>query len=94
MTTFVVYKRITEQEIRQDAKKVIEDLGRWFQENPRRMICRAELWYGRITRIRRKHVEEDVGTAAREALRPRRDSPQEAPPQSAAAYAPKHGGPR
>ncbi len=71
MTTFVVYKQLTEQEIRQDAKKVIEDLERWFQENPRRMICHAELWYGRPARIRRQHVPEDVETAVREALGPR-----------------------
>jgi hypothetical protein len=71
MTTFILYKRLTEQEIRQDARKVVEDLGRWFRENPRRMICRAELWYGRTACVRRKHMEEDVETAVREALGPR-----------------------
>ncbi len=73
MTTFVVYKRLTEEEIRQDARKVMEDLERWFQENPRRMICHAELWYGRPARIRRQHVEEDVEKAAQAALRPRHE---------------------
>lgn len=56
MTGFVIYRRPSDAEI----KETVEQLKRWFVNNPKRRICRTQSFYGNIVRIRRNHVEEDL----------------------------------
>lgn len=57
MAGFIVYqyKKPTEREV----KKTIKQIQQWFDEHPKRKICRAELWRGE-KRVRKEHIEEDV----------------------------------
>ena len=64
----VIYKTLTETEIRNDAKSAIRKINKWFKANPDRKDCKAETWYGEMSVIRRGHVSKDVNAAAEAAI--------------------------
>jgi hypothetical protein len=64
----ILYNKVSEKTIREEAKDTIERITEWFQAYPRRRVCRAELWYGKMVSVRKKHVEEDINKAAEEAI--------------------------
>ena len=64
----VIYKDVTDKEIRKDAKTSIPKVEAWFEANPKRKSCNTQVWYGEMITIRRGHVEEDVMGAMRKAL--------------------------
>lgn len=59
---FVIYNKISETELREAAAKTILQLDEWFNNNPKRRVCRAELWYGRSHKIKRKNVADQINT--------------------------------
>lgn len=65
----VIYKTISEAEIRRDAKSAIRKINKWFKENPNRTDCKAETWYGQMSVIRRGHVAKDINAAAEAAIK-------------------------
>lgn len=65
----VVYSKIPESRIRREAKEGVTKIEAWFVKNPKRKVCRSELWYGKLTTIRRGHVAEDMAEAVKVALR-------------------------
>lgn len=56
----VIYNKLTKKELKASAKETIAKVNEWFNNNPRRKVCKAELWYGKVHKIRRDHVEEDI----------------------------------
>ncbi len=64
-----MHKRMPAKTIRKEAKKLVVDISKWFVENPKRRVCRAELWYGAQVTIRKNHVEEDIDKATKAALK-------------------------
>jgi len=60
----IIYKKVSKKQIAKDVKETTPKLEQWFVDNPKRRICRATLWYGRMVGIRRGHVPEDVRAAA------------------------------
>lgn len=60
MATFVVYKRLSEAELRAAAETLIPQLEGWFENNPKRRVCTAELWYGGSYKIKRKDVRGQI----------------------------------
>lgn len=64
-----LYRKVPESQIRQDAKEGITKIEAWFLKNPKRKVCRSELWYGKQVSIRRGHVAGDMEAAMQEALR-------------------------
>jgi hypothetical protein len=62
-----VYKRLlSATQIRKEAKKAIRDIAKWFEQNPKRRVCKAELWYGKIISIKRATIEKQIETAVNE----------------------------
>lgn len=64
----VVYKRLTEKQLRKDAKDAIKQITEWFAENPKRRVCRAELFYGKTISVKRKTITEQVTKLLEEVL--------------------------
>lgn len=63
-----LHKRLTEKQIRKDAKDLILQLQEFFVKNPRRRTATTSVWYGAIVKIRKKHIEKDVETAVISAI--------------------------
>jgi hypothetical protein len=64
----VVYHKIPEAQIREEAESCIAKVNTFFAKRPKRRVCRAEFWYGKVRSIRRGHVVEDVNAARDEAI--------------------------
>jgi chaperone required for assembly of F1-ATPase len=60
MGLIIVYKRMTEKELRKAATEATTQILDWFEANPRRKICRAELMYGRHLKVTRGQVVHDI----------------------------------
>lgn len=65
----VIYKRLSEKTLRKEAKDVIKKLQIWFDENPKRRVCRTELWYGRFVSLKRNTFKEQVEKSVEKALK-------------------------
>ena len=63
------YGIIPVKTIRQEAKKAIRDITSWFENNPKRRVCKTEMWYGKMHSIKRKTITEQVDEAAAEAIK-------------------------
>lgn len=68
MATFVLYQPIPAELIRKEAKEAIEKITQWFANNPKRRVCRCELWYGQQLSIKPKTIKEQIESAAQEAI--------------------------
>lgn len=67
MTTFVIQKKYTQEEIEKLHKEALDGIGEFFANNPKRRVCKAKLYYGQVYKIRRKHIFSDLGWAKIEA---------------------------
>jgi hypothetical protein len=56
----VVYAPMSEQQLRKSASENIPKIEEWFKANPKRRVCRVELWYGEVISIKRKTVAEQI----------------------------------
>ena len=56
----VVYKTLSEQELRDSAAAAIPKIETFFVQNPKRRVCRTELWYGKSQSIKKKNVAEQI----------------------------------
>jgi hypothetical protein len=65
---FAIYPRIPEKELREMAQEVVSKTEAFFANNPKRRVCRVQVWYGKVITIRRKHVQEDIDEAVKLAL--------------------------
>ncbi len=65
----VVYQKITDTEIRRDARNAVRQINKWFKQNPNRTDCKTEVWYGKMVVVRRGHVSEDIRAAADAAIK-------------------------
>ena len=48
---FIVYKKLSKEE----AEKLMSKARNWFESNPRRRVCRTDLF-----KIRRNYIREDI----------------------------------
>ena len=64
----VIYKHLSEAEIRKAAKTAVTDVTRWFTKHPNRRVCRVEGWYGVMIHVHRKSVAQDIDKAAETAI--------------------------
>jgi len=64
----VLYKRLSEKTLRKEAKDVIKKLQSWFDENPKRRICRTELWYGKYVALNRNTFKQQIEKIIKESL--------------------------
>ena len=68
MASIVVYGKISKEEILKSAEETIQDVQKWFEDNPKRRVCNIELWYGKRGKIKRKTIAEDINKFAEEAI--------------------------
>lgn len=60
MASIVLYSRLPKEEIDKIYKDSIVNISAWFEQNPKRRICRMQWIYGKSCKIRRKFIEEDL----------------------------------
>lgn len=63
----VIYEKMSRKEIDKAAKEAIKGITKFFEDNPKRRICKAELFYGQVVKVRKNHIKEDVLAAAEQA---------------------------
>ena len=51
------------------AKDVVKQSEEFFAANPKRKTATAQVWYGKVIKIRRNHIQEDVDKAVEEELK-------------------------
>jgi hypothetical protein len=69
MASFVVYTRIPKEEIEKQANELPNKINNWFKNNPKRRVCKAELWYGERYKFTRKNISEVIEQAKKDALK-------------------------
>lgn len=60
MAGFIVYKRMSKSEYKKAAKEALDGIKKWFDDNPKRRVCRAELWHGIQCTVTRKNLIETI----------------------------------
>ena len=65
----VVYSTVPNETIRKEGEEAIAQLETWFENNPKRKTCKAEMWYGQMTTIRRGHIIADMEKAIKKACK-------------------------
>ena len=65
----IVYPKMSEEELRKIAADAIPQIQEWFQQNPKRRVCHAELWYGKKLTIKRKDVAKQINDFLEEILK-------------------------
>lgn len=64
----VIYPKMTEENLRKAAADAIVKVEGWFTQNPKRRVCRAELWYSKHLSIKRKTVAAQINALLEETL--------------------------
>lgn len=65
---FFIYEKISDEEIRVHAEKLVPEVEQWFKNHPKRKTCRVEVWYGKILILRRKDYKLKIEEAKEAAL--------------------------
>jgi hypothetical protein len=65
----VIYKTIPDDELRASAEEIIPKIEAFFSQNPRRRVCRSELWYGKVYSIKKKDVAGQINAIVKELLK-------------------------
>lgn len=60
MALLVAYAPMTKKELAESVEDTIRDVKNWFEKNPQRRVCRAELWYGKYVSLQRKTFEAQI----------------------------------
>lgn len=63
MAMIVLRRKLPEQEIMEDYRKLREKLPKWFEEHPERVDCIIQLPDGSNFSISKEHWERDVAKA-------------------------------
>lgn len=68
MVGFAIYPRLPEDDLRKMAKEAIEKITEWFQNNPERDDCNAELWYGKQLCVKRSSIAAQINALLEECI--------------------------
>lgn len=69
MAGFILYMPIPNDELRKLAAETIPKVSAWFEANPKRRVCTAELWYGKRLKLKRKTFEAQINAFLEESLK-------------------------
>lgn len=64
MASFVIYNKISEKELIKTTEDAISRVKTWFAANPRRRICNIQWVYGKMIKVRKNHIDEDINKEA------------------------------
>lgn len=64
----VIYSKLSPKEIKKIANKLIKDLPKWFENNPKRKICRVQLWYDKVINVRKENFKVRIEQEAEWAI--------------------------
>lgn len=64
----VIYKTLSKSVILKEAKETVPQIEKWFVDNPKRKVCHAQFWYGKMADVRRGHVKDDIDRQALNAI--------------------------
>ena len=64
----VIYKTLSKSVILKEAKETVSQIEKWFVDNPKRKVCHAKFWYGKMADVRRGHVKDDIDRQALNAI--------------------------
>lgn len=67
MSLFVFHQKLTARELDEAAAGAKRDIAAWYKANPKRRVCNAQFWYGRMYKIRKGHIEADIDAARKDA---------------------------
>jgi len=56
----LVYEKIPARTMRKEAKEGILQIAKWFAINPKKKTCMAQLFYGRMLKIKPDTIAEQV----------------------------------
>lgn len=62
----VIYEKLTKKELKESKDGAIARITEWFEKNPKRRVCDAQLWYGQRHKIRRGHVADDINAVVKQ----------------------------
>ena len=66
----LVYNRLTKKELDESVEQTVQQIKEWFEKNPKRRVCNAELWYGKRVKLKPKTYETQIReTAAKTATK-------------------------
>ena len=63
-----VYGKVPAKEIRKEAKESVTLIEDWFEANPKRKVCNTKVWYGKMVKIHKGKVAEEINRFAEEAI--------------------------
>lgn len=64
---FSMYKIIPYKELLKQGESAKKQLAEWFEENPEKIDCESELWYGKRILIKKDTIDDQVDEAVKEA---------------------------
>lgn len=69
MAGILFYARIPDGELRSQVSEAVENINKWFEQNPKRRVCRCELWYGKFQSIKRRDVQTQIESVVEKLIR-------------------------
>lgn len=64
----ILYNRLSKKQIDKIYRKSLVDVSTWFEQNPKRKVCNMEWVYGKVCKIRKKYIKEDITKAYQQTI--------------------------
>ena len=56
----VVYSRFTKAQLEKHVDEAIKGVRKFFKDNPKRRVCKAELFYGKMMSLKPETFEKQI----------------------------------
>lgn len=60
MATFIVYQKMTAEQADNVSAQAKQGIKKFFENNPKRRVCNADLWYRKRYKIKRNDVDSQI----------------------------------
>lgn len=64
MSRFSIHAKISYKDCIDGIAYNLPKLKEWFVANPKRKVCHVDFVYGKVIKVRKKHIEADLFNAA------------------------------
>ena len=55
-----IYERFTKKQLEKHVAEAIKGVRKFFKDNPKRRVCTAELFYGKVMKLKPKTFEKQI----------------------------------